>query len=231
MRVMLDGISEPDVAAAVTRLRAAIVSGYVGGRWPDYNALVAGLPGLRHVSIAVNDQETAVVLDVEKGDASPQQAPGWVRRMRAAGIQYPVVYMNDSTWQTVKDEFAAQGVAPPLYWVALYDGIAVVPAGAVAKQHTNTAGYDVSAALDYWPGVDPAPTPPPVPVPVLKEHDMLVVRSIEGSDEIWGQIGAKYWHFASPGDLTATRAAFVKENLPVVELQISAAEHANLRAA
>jgi hypothetical protein len=205
------------------------VAGYVNGSWPSYQALVNRFPHLAHISITVNAQGTALVLDVEDKDATPQQAPGWVQRMRAKGIPYPVVYMNASAWQSVKNEFAAQGVRPPLYWVAKYDGVAVVPAGAIAKQHTNTAGYDVSAVADYWPGVDPAPEP--TVIHHAKEHAMLIIRSITGSDQIWGQVGDRYWHIASSSDLNAYRAACVKAGVPVVELNVSAAEHANLQAA
>lgn len=152
------------------------VAGYVNGAYRSYTALTQRYPDLIHISISVNDQGTALVLDVEKYDATPQQAPGWVRRMRAAGIAYPVVYMNTSTWQTVKDEFTAQGVAQPLYWVAQYDGIAVLPAGAIAKQHTNTPGYDMNVVADYWPGVDPVPHP--LPDPTSEEDDMQQIEPI-----------------------------------------------------
>lgn len=155
------------------------VAGYVNGQWPDFGALETRFPSLKHISITVNDQGTAMVLDVENYDATPAQAPAWAQQMRAAGIPYPVVYMNLSTWQTVKDEFAAQSVEPPLYWVAQYDGIATVPAGAVAKQHTNTSGYDVSAAADYWPGVDPAPLPTTTTVTTIQESDVTTYFPIQ----------------------------------------------------
>lgn len=171
---MLDGITESAVAAAVAATGATLVAGYVNGRWPDLAALVKGIPGCTAVSITVNAQGSAVVLDVENGDATPQEAPGWAKRMRAAGIRYPVVYMNASTWQAVKDEFAAQAIDPPLYWLALYDGVAEVPAGAIAKQHTSTPGYDVSAVADYWPGVDPVPEPVADAGQILEETFMQI---------------------------------------------------------
>lgn len=172
-RILYDGIVATDIPAD-----GWAVAGYVNGRWPDFGTLESRFPHLEHISITVNDQATAMVLDVETSDATPEQAPGWAQRMRAAGVTYPVVYMNLSTWQTVKDEFAAQGVAAPLYWVAQYDGLAVVPAGAVAKQHTTTTGYDVSAVADYWPGLDAAPVPTAPPTTTTPEDDMTTYYPI-----------------------------------------------------
>src|SRR3954469_25033329 len=68
------------------------------------------------------------VLDVEPGDATPAEAPGWVRMRRAKGAD-PTVYMNASTWPAVRKAFADQGVEPPHYWVAKYDGDPDWPAG------------------------------------------------------------------------------------------------------
>lgn len=172
-RTLYDGITASEVPGDGWG-----VAGYVDGRWPDFAALESRFPHVQHISITVSAQGTATVLDVEQDDATPAQAPGWAARMRARGIAHPVVYMNSATWQTVKDEFAAQGVAPPLYWVAQYDRVAVVPAGAVAKQHTTTPGYDVSAVADYWPGVDPAPVPTTTPTTPTPEDDVTTYYPI-----------------------------------------------------
>ncbi|WP_410644481.1 hypothetical protein [Amycolatopsis sp. lyj-346] len=100
------------------------------------------------------------VLDVEPGDATPAQAPGWVRMRRAAGAD-PTVYMNLSTWPTVRKAFTDQGVAQPHYWVAKYDnnpawGTGWAALGCVAKQYAGDVapGIDLSSVADYWPGVD-----------------------------------------------------------------------------
>lgn len=100
------------------------------------------------------------VLDVEPGDATPAQAPGWVQMRREAGAD-PTVYMNASTWPAVRQAFIDQGVAQPHYWVAKYDGVASIPAdwlalGCVAKQYAGNVapGIDLSIVVDFWPGVD-----------------------------------------------------------------------------
>lgn len=145
-----------------------LVAGYVGGYWPsfygyrdDTGVWVPGIrevfPTSRPVAIAVQASQDAQVLDVEAGDATPAQAPGWAVRQRRRG-QIPTVYANTSTWPAVVAEFTRQSVPLALWWEANYDGAAVLAPGRIAKQYRNTPGYDVSVVADYWPGVDPVQT-------------------------------------------------------------------------
>lgn len=152
-RKMYDGIKAADLPDD-----AELVAGYVDGMWADFYQLVARFPTLRHVSIAVTTAGVADVLDVETGNATPPQSVDWVLDMRAQGKD-PTVYMSAAVWANVGSAFKARGVPEPHYWVASYDGKAVIPAGAIAKQYANHPGYDVSIVADYWPGVDPAPIP------------------------------------------------------------------------
>lgn len=157
-RVGLDGIIVSNVTGAIAKTGAKIVSGYTDGRWPDYNGLVASTPGLLHVSITVNRTDVhARCGDVETGDMSPEDAPGWVKDARDAGNPYPWIYCDAANWITVKNEFTAQKVAEPLYYIANYDDTTEIPAGAIGHQHTNTPAYDISSFVDYIPGLDPAP--------------------------------------------------------------------------
>jgi hypothetical protein len=82
---------------------------------------------------------------------------------RRSGFGYPTIYCNRSTWPKVKAAFAAQGVAPPLYWIATGTGLREIPAGAIAAQYLLDVapGIDISVVADYWPGVDSAPAPAP----------------------------------------------------------------------
>jgi len=97
------------------------------------------------------------VLDIETGCSTPQEAPQWVFIRRNQGAD-PSVYVNESNWPATQSAFHAAGVAEPHYWLALYDGIATVPPGTVAKQYANSAitsaDYDMSIVADFWPGVD-----------------------------------------------------------------------------
>ena len=173
-RMMYDGVNASSVPSG-----AAIYAGYVDGQWQSYESLVAKFPNARHVSICVTASGSARVLDVETGDASPAQAPGWVARQRAAGNQYPVVYMNSSTWPAVKAAFADQGVAAPLYWVAAYvddaSDVPDIPSGAIGIQYYDFGGYDASRVADYWPGLDPAPVSASS---VLSEEDLVQIEPL-----------------------------------------------------
>jgi hypothetical protein len=150
MRTMYDSVR----AASIPR-DAAMVAGYVDGgyRWTDSDWRL--FPNAVKVRIAVfvstND---GVVLDVENGDATPGQAPGWVRNRRLSGID-PSVYCSATAWPSVRAAFASSGVVEPHYWIAAYPGGGpTVPNGAVAHQYEDVGPYDVSAVNDYWPGVD-----------------------------------------------------------------------------
>ncbi|MEU3352856.1 hypothetical protein [Streptomyces sp. NPDC037389] len=46
------------------------------------------------------------------------------------------------------------GVFEPDYWVARFDGVPSIPAGAIAEQYENTPGFGKSVVADNWPGVD-----------------------------------------------------------------------------
>lgn len=150
-RLMYDAVTPSNIPT-----NAEMVAGYVDGRFAWKPSDWARFPNAVHVTIAVfPSTNNGVVLDVEQGDATPQQAPGWVRMRRAAGVD-PTVYCSESAWPSVRAAFNAAGVPQPHYWVAAYPGEgAVVPAGAVAHQYQDTGLVDLSVVADYWPGVDP----------------------------------------------------------------------------
>lgn len=110
-----------------------------------------------HISVFAS-ANTGTVLDVEHGDATPAQSVDWVLMRRKAGVD-PTVYMNMSTWPAVRAAFKARKVQEPHYWVAQYDNVQEIPAGAIGKQYYNNdfLGYDLSVIAPYWPGVDTAP--------------------------------------------------------------------------
>lgn len=151
---MYDSVTAGDIPKQV-----GMVAGYVNGRFAWSQADWDRFPQATKVRIAtranVNDGH---VLDVESGAASVVDAPGWAVMRRKAGV-VPTVYCSSSIWDAVRRQFETDGVAQPSYWIARYDGIAKIPAGAVAKQYrspdTGSGGhYDVSIVADYWPGVD-----------------------------------------------------------------------------
>ncbi|WIY05471.1 hypothetical protein QRX60_17070 [Amycolatopsis mongoliensis] len=160
MRTMYDAVTAANITKA--NPNPQLVAGYIDKikLEPWSAADWARFPNARKVTIvkkaSTNDGH---VLDVEPGDATPEQAPGWAAMRRRSGFAYPVIYCNRSTWPKVKAAFVAQRVDPPLYWIATASGRPEIPEGAIAAQYLLDVapGIDVSAVADYWPGVDPAP--------------------------------------------------------------------------
>jgi hypothetical protein len=183
---------------------AELYAGYDDGNWPDAATIAELYPGkvIVRVTTDAGDNE-GQVLDVENGDATPNQAPAWAERRRAAG-QLPTVYCNLSTWPGARQAFDNAEVPQPSWWIADW-GPAVTVLGAVAIQYAAGPEFDESLVADYWPGVDPAPVPdePPSPVPTIPtvtevpqmfEHDP-VTGGIWGTDENgdgFGLYGAPY---------------------------------------
>lgn len=155
---MLDGIVPSAVEAAVAKYRASVVAGYLDGQWPDFYPLAQATPQLRHVSIATRPKTTRVlVYDVEAGNMSPAEAVGAVVGDRASGIIAPCCYVEYANWNALRNAFASNRIAEPLYWVGLWDGNPQIMPDAFAKQYANTLSFDISSVPDYWPGLDPEP--------------------------------------------------------------------------
>lgn len=150
---MYDSTTAVDIPA-----NAQMVAGYVNGlyKWSeaDWSRFLATTV---RVTIAVTIDADAMVLDVESGDATPDQAPGWAARQRASG-RAPSIYCNLANVDAVRAAFANAGVPLPSLWLAHYDNIAQIPDGYIAKQYADQAltggHYDASVVADYWPGVD-----------------------------------------------------------------------------
>jgi len=185
MNTMYDSVSPGEIPADAT-----LVAGYIDGRYKWEPGDWGRFPHATKVRIAVfASTDDGRVLDVEKGDATPAEAPGWVTRRRAS-TGHPLsgpatVYTSLSNWQSVKDEFTKQGVAEPDWWIAEYGtnpvvgSDPVVPEGAVAKQYRSqtSPNVDTSVTLDTWPN-KPAAAPQPTPQPQpLEDFDMAVITT------------------------------------------------------
>lgn len=163
-----------------------LYAGYIDGRYADYGAMVQDFPDRGHVRISVDASGSAAdVLDVENGDATPAQAPGWVGRQRALGTARPTLYCNRGNEGAVDQALHDAGVAAgdAAFWIATLDGTMVSGATAhgypiVACQSEGSAQtgghYDRSVVFDAaWPGAA-APAPqPPTDMPVPGEDDTV----------------------------------------------------------
>lgn len=132
------------------------VAGYVNGAWPSYNGLLKRYPGAKHLSIAVNAGADARCLDVETGDATPADAPAWVRRQHARGVARPVVYANTSTMPAVIAALEADHIKRDEYlvWTAHYTGVAHIEPGSDATQwesvERGASNYDTSLCQPWF---------------------------------------------------------------------------------
>jgi len=84
---------------------------YVDGSWVTWDAVKARFPHARILSIAVTAAGDAEALDVESGDATPSQAPAWVKRQQARGIHKPVIYTSASNLNEVMHALGLAGIA------------------------------------------------------------------------------------------------------------------------
>lgn len=162
-----------------------VYGGYTDGLYANMTALKARFPDKPLVGFTVFASDNfGDCLDVESGDATPDQAPGWIAARRLAGHPGPLVYCSESLWPTVRAAFSAQNVPEPGYIIAAYPGSAgeggMYPPPAVGHQFKDWGPYDESVVVDYLPGIDPAPVPPP-PIPPTEE-DMLT-SFVDGSQQ------------------------------------------------
>jgi len=132
---------------------AEVVAGYVDGlyRWSD--ADWARFPNAAKVRIAVfpwtNDGD---VLDVETGDATPAQAPGWLAQRQAANPGKRFTIYCSLSW-VPEVQAACQGLDYDL-WIAHYTYQEHLEPGSVATQWTdkgsNGLNVDISLCLSSW---------------------------------------------------------------------------------
>jgi hypothetical protein len=178
----------PGTAKGAASTSGDAVAGYVGGSWPDYNQMVALFPHDYHLSIAINASEDADCLDIERGDAVPDQAPAWVRRQHARGIRRPALYTSMSVMPVVEGALGGAGIPRTAYrlWVADWTGVAHIPSGFDACQWTDHyAGRNLDASLclddffDGYPQEPPAHAVAPVKKPAkAKKHPIKAAKKI-----------------------------------------------------
>jgi hypothetical protein len=203
--LMYDGINA--LAAGIAREfpNAAMVAGYINGAYAwsqqDWNLF----PHAVHVQVTITASvNSGDVLDVEAGDATPDQAAGWIAMRKAAGYYRPSIYCSLSVIPAVRAGTGSYVLGTDYdIWVADYTGSAheVTAPGSPsatcsATQYESTANYDVSMVYDDgWPHrksltSTPAPTKLPAPAGISVTVDGRV------ADFGWGAVpGAKTYLF------------------------------------
>jgi hypothetical protein len=202
MTLMYDSVTPADISRD-----AEIVAGYIDGEWAWSDADWALFPKAEKVRITISASlDDGRVLDVENGDATPEQAPGWSVMRRKATVNplggRDCIYTSLDNWPAVKAAYAAAKVAEPDYWIAEYQTPpdSTIPEGAVAKQYASAGvnipgspNIDISNTVAGWPVAAPTPKPPaPAPIPEpkgtptaaqLKTEDLVVMANVADADE------------------------------------------------
>jgi hypothetical protein len=138
--------------------------GYVDGNYRSFDAIRARFPGRLVVPIATQPSgNVGVVGDGPPDNGSWPEWVEWVVRRRHDGVD-PTMYTDQSSWPAGVQAFNQAGVAQPHWWIAHWNDHPAIPAGAIGVQYQSVPNrYDLSAFVDYWPGVDPVPKPPAGP--------------------------------------------------------------------
>lgn len=133
---MYDSVTVSEIPAD-----APAVAGYVAGLFPTWSLIVERFPNAKHLSVAVTAEQDADCLDIESGDARPDQAPAWHARQRARGVLRPCLYANTSTMPSVVSALTSAGIKRADYrlWSAHFTGVPHIEAGSDATQWTDHA--------------------------------------------------------------------------------------------
>lgn len=139
----------------------SIVASYMDGIYAQSGSAWAAFSGLK-VGIVISAATNAgQVLDIETGDATPDQAGAWAVMRLASGLPRATLYVNRSNRSAVESNLQAHGLnaSQAALWVATLDGtqqVATGPYPVVAVQYANSAmtggHYDKSIVYDdTWP--------------------------------------------------------------------------------
>ena len=182
--VMFDSITLSTVPSSPFAL-----AGYTSGYWPTYLPMRRTWPTAHTVSIAISTAYHADCLDVEPGDATPGQVPGWVRADKAAGFVKPCVYSSYYMFiEQVRPALRRAGIprSATFDWDASYTYHPHIDAGFDATQWTDAAlgrNLDQSAVLHAFltiaqPPYTPShPKPKPHPNPHVNAAKIALLRS------------------------------------------------------
>lgn len=238
--VMRDSIDAPLIPRDTP-----VVAGYGDGKfiwspnWRDGGNWFDLFPNSVKLVIAVFAQDAGDILDVETGDARPDQVPDWCARFNRPGRRAPTIYCNRATWPLVIDALASAGTNPAGphvdWWIATLDGttnVAIPPGGKAPAlvQVVDTGAYDESIILDpSWVGLGgPEVLDPndPVVQEILLELDQVywLARTGYDGDPNGTPPPAHFGVFKDvPAQLAALQTAVAGLSQPIVDVNALAA--------
>jgi hypothetical protein len=150
---MYDSITVADLPPA-----SVMVAAYANGHYLNYPAARERFPEAVVVSISTTADVSgglAHVLDIERGDATPDQYEEWARTQRAHGVVRPTAYCSASTARAYFSRPGRRRIAD--LWVADWTGLPhqlvvrgcrVVAVQYASPGHGSEGHYDVSAVYD-----------------------------------------------------------------------------------
>lgn len=184
-------------------------AGYTDGMWPTFPELVRRFPGHRLLDIAVFASDNATCLDIEKGDATVDEAPAWYERQVQRGVYRPVLYTSADNLRDLERVMAAAHISREHYriWSAHYGprahlcgprscgfGLSV----ADGTQWTARAlGLDLDQSILLPDFFDPRPAPPapkptPTPAPAVPPWQEAMMNALptlkQGDKDVPGKI-------------------------------------------
>lgn len=158
MRRMADSVTPSNLPAGFD-----VYGGYDDGSYSNIAAIKALHPNKPVVCFTVFARDNfGDCLDVEAGDATPAQAPGWTYMRRVSGHPQPMNYCSEGVRDTLLGEYAKQHITVPPLIIAAYPGNGAVlqqPHDA-GHQFIDHGPYDESVVIDFMPGVDITPPHP-----------------------------------------------------------------------
>lgn len=114
-----------DTTPSLIPRTAAAAAGYVNGLYATWSTIVSG-PWRYKLSIAVSSGTKARCLDVEPGDATPADAPGWFKDGADDSQGKPWIYCSVSQADELVETMSAAHIhrSEYLLWTAHYTGSA-----------------------------------------------------------------------------------------------------------
>lgn len=161
VRYMADSVDSKQIPASIAVPGAGVQpislrGGYAASSRYHSSSFASGTPD---VVVDVSGAYPASdVLDIEKGDATPDQAPAWVKAHNALNTGYPaVLYCNRATLTAVANACAAAGLLPGRdfrWWIATLDGTKAVAdmSGVTAVQVWGAnffPGHNIDLSIVY----------------------------------------------------------------------------------
>lgn len=107
-----------DVNVSLLPPGTAVAGGYIGGTWPNAAEIRRKFPRGKVIDIAVSASEDGDCLDVENGDATNVQAPGWFKRRECHTLTpKPWLYTSASNIAALVATMQRAGIARDRYFI------------------------------------------------------------------------------------------------------------------